>query len=136
MRRIAPALFASLLLYGCVSPEPIPSLASTQGAKAEMQRVLADIVQGTVAARTKFLDEHPNNPYRTAINNGFIEIGMNADEVAAAGFGCDVKEQSTVGSVQACQNVLPGATGPAYIPAPTYYVGFDKNDKVVSIQNP
>ena len=136
MRNTIIGIVGMAVLAGCALPGPIPRSASSQAANAETKLVMDDIVHSSVSARTKFLNDHPNDPYRIAIDGGFIQIGMDADEVAAAGFGCDIKEQSATGSVQACQNVIQGATGPTYYAPPTYYVGFDENDKVVSIQNP
>lgn len=132
------ALVAALTvctMTGCATG-PLPPSASTQAAFAERDRVMGGIVQSTVAARAKFLDEHPTDAYRTAINSGVIQLGMSADEVGAAGYGCEVKEQSTIGSVQTCRNVLQDATGPTYSTSPTYFVGFDVNDIVVTISNP
>ncbi len=128
------AVAVSAVIAGCAI-SPMPPSASTQAAQAEQKRDMDGILQSSVDARTKFLAEHPGSHFKTAIDAGLIQVGMHRDEVAAAGYGCDVKEESTLGTVESCRNVILDATGPIYNTSSAYYVGFDALDRVVSIQN-
>lgn len=93
-----------------------------------------DTAKSILAARAAFLKEHPDDPFTRAITDGRIVLGMNSDEVDAAGFGCEVKETSALGDVESCVDDMKDAYAIVYGQrSPPIYVAFDADGKVVSI---
>jgi hypothetical protein len=91
-----------------------------------------------VDRRDSYVKEHADTPYASDIKAGTLAMGMDDDEIFAAGYTCDVKERSAIGSVEACQKETDVYLSEAFHnqEAGTYYVGLDADGKIVSVQNP
>lgn len=138
MKQIFATLASFTLLAGCASVgttvDPTVTSPSPQNIatwRDQMDKPILD-------ARTAYVKKHPDNPYAKAIANGVIAVGMTTDDVDAAGYACEIKENSTIGSIQACDNLISNnyAISLGVNPHASYYVGFDETGKVVSVQYP
>ena len=133
-RAIAPAFLVAMALTGCM-PEPALQPRPSPDAMATWAN---DMAKTVIARRFAYANDHPNSRHLDAIRSGVIEIGMDDDEIFAAGYTCTVKERSTIGSVEACQDETAVYRSQAFdMREPgAYYVGLDADGKVVSVQDP
>jgi hypothetical protein len=138
MKRAIAVLALSAMLTGCASVGTTvdPTVASPSAQDMATWREQMD--KPILDARMAYVKKHPENPYANAIANGVIAVGMSTEDVDAAGYACEIKENSTIGSVQACDNLISNnyAISLGVDPHASYYVGFDDAGKVVSVQYP
>ncbi|MBD8879458.1 hypothetical protein IHE49_03080 [Rhodanobacter sp. 7MK24] len=133
---------ASGLLAGCMPP-PSNSTAPDPSSVNKIRADDAAIMQSVSKGREDYVSAHPDSAYNIDVEHGLIVVGMSRDEVAAAGYRCEVKEGSTIGNTQTCTNQMlqakidatwAGATSPDFErKAPTHYVSFNTDGKVESV---
>lgn len=123
-------------LAGCAPP--MMTTPDNEPSSQDMAAWREAVDKPILAQRAAYLEAHPDDPYSRAIAAGVLAVGMTTDDVDAASYTCEVKESSTVGSVQACKNLIDDnyATSKGVKNQSVYYVGFDTGGKVISIQNP
>lgn len=139
--RIVVVCVVVAMLAGCATTPPLPDGSAEVQAQAEQDD--ARIAQTNQKWLAKYASDKaqylkqvgPNYPYANAVQKGVIVIGMTEAAVDAAGYDCETKEQSTIGEVDACTNMVEAFSSVGANPAP-HYVGFDSNGYVVSVQNP
>lgn len=139
MKAVVFAVFAAALA-GCSTTDPIAQQESVR--QAQEAQAYAPIQQNNqrhlakmASAKAQYLKQvGPSYPYAKAVKDGVIVVGMTEAAIDAAGYACETKEQSGIGSVDACTNMVQAFSGGAD-PLP-YYVSFDANGYVVSVQSP
>ena len=128
-------------LAACTTVDPIATQEA--GRRTEEAQAYAPVRQSQqqwlakyAADKEQYLKQvGPSYPYAEAVKNGTIVIGMTEAAIDAAGYSCEVKEQSGLGTVDACTNMVQAFSTDGPGPEP-YYVGFDSDGHVVSVQNP
>jgi hypothetical protein len=136
MKRVIAVLPLLVVLTGCVPPSL--TAPSNEPTPHDMAVWRDEMDKPIIAARSAYLQKHPDNPYAKIIEIGGIAVGMSSSDVDAAGFACEIKEDSTMGSIQACKSLTEDnyAASLGVENHSTYYVGFDETGKVLSVQYP